>query len=422
MEWIIIAIIALMYGVDVFVGVLNYQHKDRDIPRNVQGIYDDNTYEQWKDYTMETFRLSLIRKSVSVLLLLVLLLSGFFGWLEALLPNSPTVVHTLLFLLVYFFINKLVSLPFAYIRTFKIEAAFGFNKTTKALFVKDQIKGVLLTLVLGGALVSAINGFYLWLFDDAWLFVLIAFTSISIVMVLLFMLSGVFVRLFNTLEPLEEGKLKTSIDNLAESLGFSVKNIYVMDASKRSTKLNAFFSGLGKRREVVLFDTLIEKMDTPEIVAVLAHELGHATYKDTFRMLMYQIVIIFLYSALFALILTSDTLAQAFGLSGAHFAFAIILFNILLSPVDLGIGILLNRLSRRAEYRADAFAVKHTSKNSMARALRVLSAENFANLTPHPLYVTLNYSHPPIDARLDAFGVHAPLEAVSHNEQQRSSE
>ena len=219
-------------------------------------------------------------------------------------------------------------------------------------------------------------------------------------MLLLFLFNGVFVRLFNKLTLLEEGSLKEKIDALAFSLGFEVKRIYVMDGSRRSTKLNAFFSGLGKTKEVVLFDTLIEKSTEDQILAVLAHELGHATHKDTLKGLMQQLFVIGLYVLVLGFILTTVDLHTAFYLSNVHFGFSIILMSILLSPVNTLLGLYTNYVSRVHEYKADAFAARHTSKDAMISALKLLVVENFANLTPHPLYVKLYYSHPPISSRI----------------------
>jgi len=189
-------------------------------------------------------------------------------------------------------------------------------------------------------------------------------------------------------------------------VGFKVSAISVMDASRRSTKLNAFFSGLGRTREVVLYDTLVEKMSEDEIVSVLAHELGHAVHKDVPKILLQQILMIGAYLALFGLVAGNNALAQAFGLSGAHFGFSLLLFSILISPLDLLLDIPLNFLSRKAEYAADAFSADLVDKGAIQGALRILAQENLANLNPHPLYVLLHYSHPPLSARLAAIAQH----------------
>jgi STE24 endopeptidase len=235
------------------------------------------------------------------------------------------------------------------------------------------------------------------------LFILSAWGALSLIMLIVFILNTkVFVKIFNKLTPLNDGPLKEKIEAMAGQVGFNVQAISVMDASKRSTKLNAFFSGLGKTREVVLFDTLMEKLKEDEILSVLAHELGHAVNKDVPRLLALQIAVFGLYAAIIGAILQSPQLALAFGLTGPHFGFSIVLFSILAEPLSLLLGFPMNYISRKAEYAADAFAAKLANPRAMMSALRTLAREDLANLNPHPLYVKIHYSHPPIPERLRA--------------------
>ena len=313
------------------------------------------------------------------------------------------VLQTLAFLGVIFGLQFVFSIPFSYYSTFVIEEKFGFNKTTHKTFWLDQLKKLLLMVVLGGLLVWLLQSLYLLFAERLWLFLLSAWVALVVIILVIFVLNTkVFVKIFNKLTPLPEGPLRTRIEALAADVGFSVKAVSVMDASRRSTKLNAFFSGLGKSREVVLFDTLMEKMEDDQILAVLAHELGHAVHKDVPRMLWQQSILLGLYLVLAGFVLQSDTLAQAFGLSGAHFGFGLILFSLLTTPIDLLLSIPLNFLSRKAEYAADAFSARYVDKQSIMGALRRLTQENLANLNPHPLYVRIHYSHPPIAERLRA--------------------
>jgi STE24 endopeptidase len=401
--FIIISLITLTYGFELIIQILNYLNRKQPIPNNVKDIYDTEKYNKWLEYNMENFRFGLISQTASTLIIILLLALGFFGVLEQSLTTLGYrgVLANLLFLFGYFVLTFIINLPFRYYRTFVIEQKFGFNKTTKQLFVTDIIKNFVITIAFGGAIIGGLNLIFN-LVTDIWLFAGLAFALISIIMLVLFLFNGVFVRWFNKLTILPDGSLKTKIDELGKRLGFEVKRIFVMDASKRSTKLNAFFTGLGKTREVVLFDTLIAKSTEEQILAVLAHELGHATYKDTTRAFLQQLIVIGIYVLTLGFILTNPLIATAFGLSGVHFGFTIIMMFILLEPVNIIIGIPLNYISRFAEYRADAFAKKHTSKEAMVGALRVLAVENFANLVPHPLYVFLNYSHPPLALRLKA--------------------
>lgn len=399
--YMILSIILGMFVFEFLISVLNYRYKNQPIPENVQGLYDKDKYHKWLEYSMANFKFGIISNTISTAVMLLLLSLGAFGFFEELSieVTSSGLLQTLFFLLMYYVISFIMALPLSYYRVFKIEESFGFNKMTKKLFVIDKIKSFILTVVFGGGIISLLFVIFK-AFTNIWIFILIAYVVIFAVMLLLFLFNGVFVRLFNKLTLLEEGSLKEKIDALAVSLGFEVKRIYVMDGSRRSTKLNAFFSGLGKTKEVVLFDTLIEKSTEDQILAVLAHELGHATHKDTLKGLIQQLFVIGLYVLVLGFILTTADLHTAFYLSNVHFGFSIILMSILLSPVNTLLGLYTNYVSRIHEYKADAFAAKHTSKEAMISALKLLVVENFANLTPHPLYVKLYYSHPPISSRI----------------------
>jgi STE24 endopeptidase len=405
LNYLVYAVIVIMFAVDLVISLINYRHRKQPIPANVRDIFDQEKYNNWLNYTMEKLRFGLVTKSISTVLVVVLLASGFFGvverWSNAWF--SVPVLQTLGFLGVIFGLQFVFSIPFSYYLTFVIEEKFGFNKTTHKTFWLDQLKKLLLMVVLGGLLVWLLQSLYLLFTERLWLFLLSAWAALVVIIVLLFVLNTkFFVKIFNKLTPLPEGPLRARIEALAAEVGFSVKAVSVMDASRRSTKLNAFFSGLGKSREVVLFDTLMEKMDDDQILAVLAHELGHAVHKDVPRMLGQQSIVLGLYLVLAGFVLQSDALAQAFGLSGAHFGFGLILFSLLVAPFDLLLSIPLNFLSRKAEYAADAFSVRYVDKQSIMGALRRLTQENLANLNPHPLYVRIHYSHPPIAERLRA--------------------
>jgi STE24 endopeptidase len=402
---IVIGLVALMYIIDLVIALVNYNHRNQPIPEIAKDIYDQEKYQKWLSYFMETHRFQVIVKTLSTVFLLVLLGFGFFGFLEKLTVSwfSHPILQTLAFLGVFFLINMLISLPFDYYATFVIEEKYGFNKTTRKTFFVDLLKSLLLAAVLGGGLVALLNAIYLEFANNLWFFVLYAWVILTIVMIILFVLNTkVFVKIFNKLTPLPEGELREKIHSLAEKVGFNVKAISVMDASKRSTKLNAFFSGLGKTREVVLYDTLVEKLNDEEILSVLAHELGHAVHKDIPRMLALQIAMFGLYAVVIGFILQSDALAQAFGLSGVHLGFGLLLFSILMAPLDLLISLPVNAISRKAEYAADAFAAKYAGKGSTLKALKMLAQENLANLTPHPVYVKVHYNHPTIPQRLEA--------------------
>lgn len=405
MKWVIIGILVAVYLFETIVSYLNYRYRFKPVPDVLNDVYDENRYGTWLMYSLENHWFTLIRRGFDLALLLFFLLSGLFARLEVVTASwtdSP-IMATLYFLGVYVTVEFLLAIPFKHYAIFKIEEKYGFNKTTKKTFTKDQFIQYVMTMVLGGLMVGGIHALYLQFSDQLWTFVGVAWGSITVVMVMIFMfLNKVFLKLFNTFSPLPEGTLRQRIEELASSLGFNIKKLSVMDASKRSTKLNAFFTGIGRSKEVVLYDTLIEKMSEDEILAVLAHELGHAVHKDTIRSLIQQILIISLYALGIGLILQSTELATAFGLSGVHFGFAMILFVILFEPIQLVLGIPLSYLSRRAEFKADAFAKSQTSGEHMISALKVLAKEDLVNLNPHPLTILLYYSHPPMKERIEA--------------------
>jgi STE24 endopeptidase len=405
MATLILSLLIVMYILDLIVTYLNTSQRKKPLPENVKDIYDESSYVKWLSYTMEKLQLELIHKTLNIGVLVCLLGFGFFGVLESFTKEvlSNPILQTLLFLGIFMGLQMILDLPFEIIDTFKIEAKYGFNKTTKKTFWIDQLKGLVLGSVLMGSLISVMMVLFQAFQDQILIFMLILWIFISVVLLLIFVLNTkVFVRLFNKLKPIEEGELKDKITALAKKTGFEVKAISSMDASKRSTKLNGFYSGLGKIGEIVLYDTLISKLSIDQILAVLAHELGHAKHKDTLRMLVVQIMILGLYACGIGLILQMPVFFIAFGLEGIHFGFAFILFSILMEPLSLLLQIPVNILLRRAEYKADAFSVKMTSKKDMTEVMKILVTENFSNLNPHPLTVLLHYSHPPVSQRLQA--------------------
>ncbi|MCS6992733.1 MAG: M48 family metallopeptidase [Anaerolineales bacterium] len=405
MQALILGLIIVIYLIDVTVTIINDRHSRQPLPEHARGIYDDAQYNRWLAYSLANLRHSLLAKTVLTGLLLVLLASGTFGWLERLTSSwfQQPLLQTLAFLGAFGFLNFIISLPFNYYRIFVIEEQFGFNKTTHRTFILDMLKSIALAIVLGGGVISLLFLLYTTFSEQLWLFILAAWATLSLIIVVLFALNTrIFVKLFNKLTPLPEGELRDEIEALARQAGFEVRAISVMDASKRSSKLNAFFSGLGRTREVVLFDTLLEKLKKEQILSVLAHELGHAVHKDVPRLLGMQIVVLAIYAVLIGLILQTPALAQAFGLSGVHFGFSLVLFGILAEPLDLLLSFPVNAISRRAEYAADAFAARLAGTEPTASALLILAQENLANLNPHPLYVLLHYTHPPIPERLRA--------------------
>lgn len=404
MKLIILVLIFTVFVFDTYVSVLNYRNRKAEMPTSVQGLYDSEKYASWLQYTMANFKFKMFSSILSTGLLMVLLAFNAFGWLESFTNGLTTSIalQTLLFMLFYFLLTWVISIPLNYYQVFTIEASFGFNKMTRKLFWIDQAKGLLLTLGLGGGLIALLHVIYRQFDTQIIGFIGFSYLALALILISVYFLQKYFMRWFNKIEPMADGPLKSEIDALGARLGFSVKKIFVLDASKRSTKMNAYFSGLGRQKEVVLFDTLIANMSTDEILAVLAHELGHATHKDTLKGLFRTLGLLLVYVGLLAIILLNPVLFTAFGLSGVHFGFTLILMMVLLDPIQILISLYTNYASRKAEYAADRFAATHTSKAAMISALKNLSVGNFSNLTPHPLFVTIHYSHPPIASRIES--------------------
>ena len=404
MRWIIMALLLGVFIFETAVSILNQKHSLRPIPRNVRDVYDKEGYKKWLAYSLEGHRYGLVQRGFNLVVFLALLMGPFASlarWVS--LQTANPIFQSLLFLGIYQTFVLVLGLPFGFYRTFSLEERHGFNRTTKKMFFRDTLVSYVVTLALGGLVLASIHALFLRYADNLWLFVLITWLGLAVLLVFVAAVLGKwFMRLFNRFTPLPEGDLRTRIEELGTTVGFNVKAILVMDASKRSTKSNAAFMGIGKTREVILFDTLLERMSDDEIVAVLAHELGHAVHKDTWRLLARQIVVMGLFAVGIGFVLQVPAFYTAFGFSDVHFGFATILFSILLEPISLLLGIPLNLLSRQAEYKADAFAAEQTDRKWLISALKTLSRENLANLNPHPLSVHLYYSHPPMGERIGA--------------------
>lgn len=408
MAYFVIGLLILVYVFETIISTLNHQMRNKPVPKLAEGIYDEEKYHKWLNYSLDTHQFSQVQRGVSLIIMLVFLVFGVFGWLESLTMgwSGNTILQTLYFLGIYMVFSMVISIPFRYYQQFVIEAKYGFNKTTKKTFIFDYIKRLILTVVFGGGIIAGLQAIYQLVLDrqgGIWSFIGLAWVAAAILVMILFLfLNRLLIRLFNKVTPLPEGELREKIEALAHQVGFNLKALYVMDASKRSTKLNAFFTGIGKTKEVVLFDTLIEKMSTDEILAVLAHELGHSVHKDVIRMLLQQLLILGLYVGLLGVVLSVPSLHTSFGLTDVHVGFSVILFMILISPIELILGIPLNYLSRVAEYKADAFSASITSKEAMRSALIVLYQQNLSNLNPHKSAILLYYSHPAVADRLGA--------------------
>jgi STE24 endopeptidase len=290
-------------------------------------------------------------------------------------------------------------MPFDIYDTFVIEKKFGFNKTTVGIFIADLIKSVLVGIILGGGILALIIFFYTITKDLFWLYAWILVSFFSVFMAMFY--SNIIVPLFNKQTPLPEGELRNAIEEFSQKAGFKLTNIFQIDGSKRSTKANAYFTGLGPKKRIVLYDTLIEQLSTEEIVAVLAHEIGHYTHKHTYKSMIVSILSTGLTLFLFSLFLKYDAVAHAFGVETQSFHIGLIAFGIIFSPISTITGLIMNIFSRKNEFEADNFVKQFGLSDALIQGLKKLSVNNLSNLTPHPFYVFVNYSHPPLLKRIE---------------------
>ncbi len=398
-----IIIISLVVGDFIFERFLEYlnstQWNDK-LPEEVKDIYDEEKYRQQQAYEKVNHRFSLFSSSFSFAVMLLMLVFSGFAWVNniALLVSVNPILNALVFFGILLFASDLISTPFSIYNTFVIEEKFGFNKTTLKTFILDKIKGWLLAAIIGGGLLSLIIYIYQLTTSSFWFYAWLVISSFSIFMVLFY--SNLIVPLFNKQTPLAEGILKSAIRDFSDQVGFKLDNIYVIDGSKRSTKANAYFTGIGAKKRIVLYDTLINDLTTMELVAVLAHEIGHYKKKHVLWSLLLGILQTGIVLFLFSLFVRSPELSAALGVQTASFHIGLIAFGILYSPISMITGMAMNVFSRKNEYQADAFTAKHFDANELALALKKLSVKNLSNLLPHPVYVFFHYSHPTLLQRL----------------------
>jgi len=399
--YLIITIVILDFGWTQYLAYRNRKRMSPEIPVQLQGIYDEDKYRKQQAYQRENSRFGLLSGSVSFIIILLILIFQGFGWLDGEVRQyveSPLLV-SLAFIGVLFIGNEIISLPFSYYDTFVIENKYGFNKSTPKVFWTDQIKGLLLSVILGGVILSAL----IWFYDNfgvhAWLYAWGLITAFSLFMTLFY--SNVIVPLFNKQTPLEEGELRNAIEDFSRKAGFDLTNIYVIDASKRSTKANAYFTGLGKKKRIVLFDTLINDLDTEEIVAVLAHEIGHYKKKHIIKSLITSILYTGAMLFILSFFLNNQALAQALGSDIPSFHLGIIAFSILFTPISLIFGLIMNISSRKNEYEADAYAAGFGLSDALISGLKKLSVKSLSNLNPDSWNVFIYYSHPTLLQRIE---------------------
>lgn len=399
---VIIGVLLFGYVLDRVLDSLNLKYILPELPDELSGIYDPEEYQKSQLYKRDNTRFSFITSSFSLILMLALFFSGGFGWLDRWVSTltGNYILHVLLFFAILGLASDLLTTPFSVYGTFVLEERYGFNRTTVKTFILDKLKGWLLGAIIGGGLLALITWIYLLTGPIFWLLVLGVVSLFSLFMLMFY--SNLIVPLFNKQTPLEEGSLRSKIEDFAKKAGFKLNNIYVMDGSKRSSKANAYFTGLGPKKRIVLFDTLIKDLEEEEIVAVLAHEVGHYKKKHTTSGFLLSTLQSALTFYLFSLFVGVDSFAVALGGEEASFHLGLIAFGILYSPISMMIGLGTNKLSRFNEYQADRFAREHYEGSKLISSLKKLSKNTLSNLTPHPAYVFFHYSHPPLLQRIRA--------------------
>ena len=398
---IILFVIAVNYLLDLFSGFLNYRSFNDEIPTNVRDIYNKEEYEKSQKYKKENFKFNLFVSSYSFIILFSVLNAGYFGVLDSTIRNftlENEISPSVLFFFSIYLINDILLLPFQFYRVFVIEQKYGFNTMSLKTFIIDKLKGYLLTVIVGLVIMVPLLILILLFPQSFWIY---SWLLLSFFMIFLNMFyTSLIVPLFNKLTPIDDGDLKDSLNSYAKKVGFSLSNIFVINGSKRSNKANAFFTGFGKNKKIVLYDTLIKNHTVDELVAVLAHEVGHYKLRHVISNLVISIVTTGFMLFLMSKFLFNSEVSYALGGNVSFRHLEILAFFILYTPISRFINILVFIKSRKNEYEADNFAISTFKKSPLVSALKKLSRDNLTNLTPHPLFEFINYSHPSLSKRL----------------------
>ncbi|MDP4704233.1 MAG: M48 family metallopeptidase [Polaribacter sp.] len=380
---------------------LNNKRFDDKIPEKLADVYDEEAYKKSQAYKKENAKFSRMTSLFSISLTMLFFFLEGFKFVDDLArnyTNNPILV-ALLFFGIILLGSDILTTPFSYYQTFVIEEKFGFNKSTKKIFWTDKLKGWLMSIILGGGILSIIMLFYKYSGADFWIYTWVLIAVFTVFMNLFY--AKLIVPIFNKQTPLGEGELKTAIENYAQKVGFTLQNIFVIDGSKRSTKANAYFSGFGSQKRITLYDTLINDLETEEIVAVLAHEVGHYKRKHIIFNLIVSLLLTGFMLYLVSLFISSPLLSSALSVSIPSFHIGLIAFGILYSPISEITGLFMNYVSRKFEYQADDYAKNTFDGKFLISSLKKLSKNSLSNLTPHPAYVFVQYSHPTLLQRIE---------------------
>lgn len=398
--YIIIAIIVIDFIIDKVLGALNAKHYDDPIPTELQDVYDADEYKKSQAYKKTNYKFGVWSSLFSIALTLGFLILDGFEYVDTIARTYSD--HPIIVALIFFGIimlgSDIISTPFSYYKTFVIEEKFGFNKTTKTTFILDKIKGLLMMAVIGGGILALIIWFYQQTQEVFWLYAWGIVILFTIFMNMFY--SKLIVPLFNKQKPLEDGSLRDKISEYATSVGFSLNKIFIIDGSKRSTKANAYFSGFGSEKRVTLYDTLVNDLDDEEIVAVIAHEVGHYKKKHNIFNLFASIALTGLTLYILSIFISNPLLSNALGVEIPSFHVGLIAFGLLYSPISELTSLVMNHFSRKFEYQADDYAKDTYKAEPLVTSLKKLSKNSLSNLTPHPSYVLAHYSHPTLLERV----------------------
>lgn len=398
--WIIIAIVIAEFLLDITLRVLNAKASKNPIPRQLAGIYDEEKYKKQQAYSTANRKFGLLSTIVSSATTLSLFAFGGFAWLDSVVRDltDSEILQTLIFFASLYLVSTMMSIPFSIYSTFVIEQKYGFNRTTPKTFVLDTLKNIVLSMLISGVIISLVVWIYSTIPDYFWI---AAWGVIALIMLFFqFFYSDIIVPIFNKQKPLEEGELRQAIKSFAQKVGFRLDNIYVMDGSKRSSKANAYFTGFGGKKRVVLYDTLMEQLSTDEIVGVLAHEIGHYKKGHIVKGIVTSLLMMLITLFLFNLVIGDQAIAEAAGCSQPSFHINMMVFVFLYTPISIITGMISNILSRKHEWQADEFARTNGMGAHVSAALKKMSEKSLSNLTPHPFVVFMEYSHPTLLERV----------------------
>ena len=398
--YLLISIILFNFIKDYFLDYLNSKFFDKKIPENLRDIYDKEKYQKSQDYKKTLYKFGKISKAYSLTILLsFFFLDGFLlvdNFARSLFESELLI--SLSFFGIIFFGSDILNLPFSLYNIFIIEEKFGFNKTTFRIYFFDKIKSWFITILFGGGILSFIIFQFETVGKDFWIVAWVFITTISVLINGFY--AQIIVPLFNKQTKLEEGNLKNDIEKYSKKVGFDLSNIFVIDGSKRSTKANAYFSGFGKQKRVTLYDTLLNKLNDNQIIAVIAHEIGHYKKNHIIFNLIFSTIQTGLMLYILSLLIYMPIFSEALGIQSHSFHIGLITFSILYTPISEIFSLIFNVFSRKFEYQADHYAKETFNSKHLIEALKVLSKDSLSNLTPHPKYVWWHYSHPTLAQRI----------------------